>query len=58
MYNYSEDKNLTKFYKYLKANSLYDQFIEHIVNEDEVYKNMLKILKKNNKNNKKQEKNT
>ena len=56
MYNYSKYKNLTEFYRYLKANNLYDQVIEQLTDKDETNKNTPKISEKNNKNNTKQEK--
>ena len=56
MYNYSKYKNLTEFYRYLKANNLYDQVIEQLTDKDETNKNTPKISEKNNKNNIKQEK--
>lgn len=46
MYNYLEDKNLIKIYKYLKDHKLYDVFIKSIVSKDDLYKEMIENIKK------------
>lgn len=52
MYNYLEDKNLIEIYKYLKDNKLYDRFIKSIVSKDDLYKEMIKNIKKHKKDTK------
>lgn len=46
MYNYLKDENLNFIYEYLLKSDMFDKFIDAIINENELYTQMLNELKK------------